>query len=943
MKIFPNTSTRLYLTFLLGVLIASSSASAADTWQRLFPLYPTHGFNDIYAQATDNVFAVGNSGLIYHYNGTDWAEMTSPVAVDLRAVWGRAANEIFAVGNNGTIIRYNGTDWKQMNSPVSTDLYCVWGFSDSNGLVYAGGRNGEILQYSSGTWTRMETPEYDGIWRYSIIYDIWGTSSNLYAVGWGTDNSTVFDIFLSNTGGNSWVKETGFSVTGFLRPESVLGFAGGDVYIGGHLGVYRLNNGDWGDSQQIVSGDDTYDIWGASQESIWFVGGVRDGGGSLIHYNGNSLSTISTTALGQFTQTSGISGITDADMFVSGDQGLIIHARDKAVSSMTLIPNSPVESICGTSRDALYAVGADGMILSFDGREWVPMQSPTNEYLYSVCGTGSSMFAAGSAGTALYYNGSSWSTISSGTTEPLTDVWCLGGNSAYVVGYNGTVLLCTATECTPETTDGSTDDLFSVYSSEIGTFAGGRAGVVLQKINNTSWVKQDYSSDPLYPTEDISDLWGDTTARTLVTVGGIYVRSFDIDQGSWAKEYESSYTSQSLTSITGSQISDLYVVGYGKDSAAFPYDDGLVLNGSLSSLAEIKAFADQDMRTAWQVSGELFVGTAPSDVTSSLKNMIAHYDGTSWSGMIEKRTISGKPSGSGPDDLYAAGTAGMVMHYDGLSWRSMDTGFLDDLYVSYAAADGQWALAASYDKLIRYDGSIWSEVTLPYGSSLADFWGSGDKVFLVGDNIILSSIDKGLKWGVASIPATTYLQTIWGAGYNGPFFAAGADILTSPDGATWTKMEANNVSYQPTFNALWGSAANDVYAVGDNYLFSYENETEILHYDGSNWKSVFYSDNYFPPQSLTAIWGRSKTDIFAIGSQTLRNDRCSNGWEQMSIPGVPPLEKVWGMEGSNGLYYIFGTADSGREIYQYTSTADRECASPWALFLPAILSRNNTR
>ncbi|MCF6187708.1 MAG: hypothetical protein L3J49_09610 [Desulfobulbaceae bacterium] len=123
----------------------------------------------------------------------------------------------------------------------------------------------------------------------------------------------------------------------------------------------------------------------------------------------------------------------------------------------------------------------------------------------------------------------------------------------------------------------------------------------------------------------------------------------------------------------------------------------------------------------------------------------------------------------------------------------------------------------------------------------------------------------------------------------------------------------------------------------------YHNETEILHYDGSSWKSVYYSYNYIPPQSLTAIWGRSKTDVFAFGSRALRNDRCSNGWKQMNIPGVPPLEKVWGMEGSNGLYDIFGTADLGREIYRYTSTADRECSSPWALFLPAILSGNNSR
>ncbi len=60
----------------------------------------------------------------------------------------------------------------------------------------------------------------------------------------------------------------------------------------------------------------------------------------------------------------------------------------------------------------------------------------------------------------------------------------------------------------------------------------------------------------------------------------------------------------------------------------------------------------------------------------------------------------------------------------------------------------------------------------------------------------------------------------------------------------------------------------------------------------------------------------------------------------MGVPGIPPLDSVWGMEGSDGIYYLYGVADDRRAVYKYSISADRKCPQPWALFLPAILSGN---
>ncbi len=935
------------LLFFLAMFWASSAVAAGD-WQQLYPWYPTNGYNDIYAVGTIDVFAVGDNGLIRHYDGSSWSTMASPVSVSLKSVWGRAYNDVFAVGSGGTILHYNGTQWQKMSSPTHDDLYCVWGFSQSGGPVYAGGRNGNILLFSGGQWTFMDTPFSDGIWRYSIIYDIWGVSpTELYAVGHGYDSSQSgsgpFDIFLSNSGGNSWTDEPHtFPGQVQLSPESVWGVESGnnvyDVYIGGRNGVYRLQQGSWGNWQQILSGgnaDFPWKIWGTFNNSIWFVGqGYHE---ILIHYNGNTSTTLSTTTIDQYAGSTAIAGTSDEDIFISGWEGMILHAKNGAVSSMTMLPRSPLRGVYGTTLSSLYAVGDRGSIFSFDGTNWKPMASPTNKDLYAVCGVGSSMFAVGSGGTVLHYDGSTWSSVSSGTTEGLNDAWCLGANSAFVVGSHGVILNCGTGSCTPETTDGSTNNLYAVYHSGLGSFAAGEDGVVLEKLGNNKWTTMS-STDPDKPSEDIRDLWGDAQAGILVAVEPYAIRTYNVNSSDWTNEYETPYpTSQSLRAIAGTTWSDLYVVGHGSDAAGHE-SDGIILHRENGSFVPIKYFPPSyEFSSAWMVSGNLVVGASAYSIFP-----LYTYDGTSWTGLAGKHSLK-SIGGSSRDNIMVVGDGGFIMQYNGINWTLSELeGATTDYFSSIYVSD-TWALAASTDKIFRYDGNTWSQITLPGGSDFSDFWGTGDLVFAVGNNVILSSSDSGQSWQQDIIPDTSpRLSGIWGAGPSGPFFAAGYQTLLSrqPDGS-WTTMNAPGTDYM-WLGDIWGNAPDNVYVVGETSAMLGANETEILHYNGSSWDQVFYSYNVQPPQSFSAVLGTPKDEVFAFGSPTYHKDQCGTSWAATGFPGIPSLKSVWGIEGTDGYYYLYGVGTNqeglGDSIYQLKISMDKKCSSPWALFLPAILS-----
>jgi len=78
----------------------------------------------------------------YYYNG-----------VNLNGVWGNSASDVFAVGDRGVIIHFDGYTWSPMSSGTTSSLNGVWGSSGvdvfavgvGNGVYYEGG----ILHYGT--------------------------------------------------------------------------------------------------------------------------------------------------------------------------------------------------------------------------------------------------------------------------------------------------------------------------------------------------------------------------------------------------------------------------------------------------------------------------------------------------------------------------------------------------------------------------------------------------------------------------------------------------------------------------------------------------------------------------------------------------------------------------------------------------------------------------
>src|SRR5947207_14074353 len=74
----------------------------------------SHPLQAIWGSGASEIWAVGDSGAIVHYDGSAWSLIpNSPTTATLHGVWGAAANDVWAVGDSGLILHFDGSGWSK--------------------------------------------------------------------------------------------------------------------------------------------------------------------------------------------------------------------------------------------------------------------------------------------------------------------------------------------------------------------------------------------------------------------------------------------------------------------------------------------------------------------------------------------------------------------------------------------------------------------------------------------------------------------------------------------------------------------------------------------------------------------------------------------------------------------------------------------------------------
>lgn len=282
----------------------------------------TNPLYGVWGSSGNNAFAVGENGIILHYDGNNWTTMPSGTTETLYAIWGTGPNDVFAVGKNGTILHHDGINWSAMNSGVTGPLNDVWG--SSNVDVFAVGGSdynffSTILHYDGGGWREIETGYfYEGVW-----------------------GSTGNDVIV-----------LGNYVTPAERWEVIQHYDGSD----------------W-DTMSSDNADYLYDLWGSGPADVFAVGIEADQiySGAILHYDGNFWSIMKT---GIEASLYGVWGSDSNNVFAVGGAGIIQYYDGSVWSNIDSGTSNTLRAIWGSGPNNIFAVGAKGTILHYSGEHY---------------------------------------------------------------------------------------------------------------------------------------------------------------------------------------------------------------------------------------------------------------------------------------------------------------------------------------------------------------------------------------------------------------------------------------------------------------------------------------------------------------------------------------------------------------------------------------------
>ncbi|OJY20027.1 MAG: hypothetical protein BGO98_01970 [Myxococcales bacterium 68-20] len=156
------------------------------------------------------------------------------------------------------------------------------------------------------------------------------------------------------------------------------------------------------------------------------------------------------------------------------------------------------------------------------------------------------------------------------------------------------------------------------------------------------------------------------------------------------------------------------------------------------------------------------------------------------------------------------------------------------------------------------------------------------------------------------------LYGIWGSSANDVWAVGSGGAVFHWNGVTWSQQPLLTEAGQPKpLFGIWGSGPNDVWAFGVN---------EIFHADGWNDTATVWSRieapklQAFTPTSARAIWGSSATDVWLLlaplssfSSNTLNKCWHSDGWSGATTKLTAALDHYIAGNPANNFAGIWGT------------------------------------
>jgi hypothetical protein len=271
--------------------------------------FPTIGYvYSVRGSSPNDVWAAGTAGGLAHGDGSRWSPVASGVSPTLNAIWSNSSCDVWFSGNAGVLLHWNGVELVPVESGTTSILYGLWGSAPDD--IWAAGSQGTIIHWNGSQWLPVASGTNN---------TLRGISGSGSADIWVVGTPDVQGTLILHWDGSAWSRVASSPANAILY--SVASVSSVDAWAAGARVILHWDGSTW--SSVEIGLPDPLDVFGGilarGSNDVWFA----SFGGTIDHWDGTQLNIVfdGTNKLLVW-----IWGVED-DIWASGISGIILHHR----------------------------------------------------------------------------------------------------------------------------------------------------------------------------------------------------------------------------------------------------------------------------------------------------------------------------------------------------------------------------------------------------------------------------------------------------------------------------------------------------------------------------------------------------------------------------------------------------------------------------------------
>ncbi|HUS66978.1 MAG TPA: hypothetical protein VMZ28_20715 [Kofleriaceae bacterium] len=445
-----------------------------DAWDEL--TVPDRRFVDVWASGPDDVFVMGVAGPalsfdggaleVRRFDGDDWSAEVLTGTIDSEllpaGLTGTGAGDVYAATAYHGVFHHDGDTWAPLAPP--DDLRDVHALAA--GEVYFGARDGEVHRWDGDGFTSTGSVAAPG-----TNYQLGGTpASGLHA--FGADGVATYAVHRHD--GVRW-----WDVTHGLDFFPTAGAVVGDTMVltSGDGMAARFSGSVWSPLELAGFPAATVgSVWAFGPDDVFAVSGQGD-----VWHNDGAGWQLSLAVDDARNVMWGAEG----ELFVYSDDG-IYHLEDGVWSAPVAMPGYVLD-LSGSGPDDVYAVGFLGLIAHWNGVEWTVVQAPsgsTTDLRQVACRPDGECYASGAVLVRTDGGGAAWEVVETdlpaGVVTNMTDLWVSpDSDDLWMVGDSGVTVRASGGAWSV-VASGTSETLHALFGTgQEDVFATGEHGLIL--------------------------------------------------------------------------------------------------------------------------------------------------------------------------------------------------------------------------------------------------------------------------------------------------------------------------------------------------------------------------------------------------------------------------------------------------------------------------------